>query len=363
MKKILLLLSIFICVGVNAQDFYRRPQKHYLYNYDGSTASYQYAITLFDLNPNECTYDFATGNAKFKGINVYPGNVMYKGIGDQVVQMAPDNDFFNSWFSESLHGMLPVAVFNDSTYSDPAWLTSLHWNKITNKPSLLTTSYVPSWSSVSGKPIFSPIATSGLWADIVSKPLFASVATSGAYSDLSGRPTSLSQFTNDLTFNPSWASITGKPAFATVSTSGLYNDLSGKPIFATVATSGNYLDLSNKPTIPAAQVNSDWNATSGLAQILNKPTLKRQETYTGTTNGSGNYTITFSTSYSVAPNIQANLVGNNTNQFARVTAVSTTGFTVNVYSFNSLSIAGIVALLPTVTNVSGASADVLITEK
>ena len=40
-----------------------------------------------------------------------------------------------------------------------------------------------------------------------------------------------------------------------------------------VARSGSYDDLSNKPTIPAAQVNSDWNATSGKAQILNKPTL------------------------------------------------------------------------------------------
>lgn len=29
----------------------------------------------------------------------------------------------------------------------------------------------------------------------------------------------------------------------------------------------------NKPTIPAAQVNSDWNATSGVSQILNKPSL------------------------------------------------------------------------------------------
>ncbi len=46
-----------------------------------------------------------------------------------------------------------------------------------------------------------------------------------------------------------------------------------KPSLATVATSGNYNDLSNKPTIPAAQVNSDWNANSGVAQILNKPTL------------------------------------------------------------------------------------------
>lgn len=42
---------------------------------------------------------------------------------------------------------------------------------------------------------------------------------------------------------------------------------------ATVATSGSYDDLTDKPTIPAAQVNADWNAVSGVAQILNKPTI------------------------------------------------------------------------------------------
>ena len=41
---------------------------------------------------------------------------------------------------------------------------------------------------------------------------------------------------------------------------------------ATVATTGSYNDLTDKPTIPT-QVNSDWNASSGVAQILNKPTL------------------------------------------------------------------------------------------
>lgn len=38
------------------------------------------------------------------------------------------------------------------------------------------------------------------------------------------------------------------------------------------ATSG-VAEILNKPTIPAAQVNSDWNATSGVAEILNKPTI------------------------------------------------------------------------------------------
>jgi hypothetical protein len=42
---------------------------------------------------------------------------------------------------------------------------------------------------------------------------------------------------------------------------------------ATVATTGDYNDLINQPSIPAAQVNSDWDATSGVAEILNKPTI------------------------------------------------------------------------------------------
>jgi len=60
--------------------------------------------------------------------------------------------------------------------------------------------------------------------------------------------------------------------------------VSGSPITSagTIAitgagTSAEYIDgtgaLQTFPTIPAAQVNSDWNATSGVAEILNKPTL------------------------------------------------------------------------------------------
>lgn len=59
---------------------------------------------------------------------------------------------------------------------------------------------------------------------------------------------------------------------------GLINAIAGTDYtnptsLAAVATSGSYTDLSNKPTIPAAQVNSDWNAVSGVAQILNEPAI------------------------------------------------------------------------------------------
>ena len=61
-----------------------------------------------------------------------------------------------------------------------------------------------------------------------------------------------------------------------------YNDLTNKPQINGIELQGNkttsnlnisYNDLTNKPTIPAAQVNSDWNSTSGVSEILNKPTL------------------------------------------------------------------------------------------
>lgn len=44
---------------------------------------------------------------------------------------------------------------------------------------------------------------------------------------------------------------------------------------ATVAFTGTYSDLTGKPTIPAAQVNADWDASSGVEQILNKPNVMR----------------------------------------------------------------------------------------
>lgn len=74
---------------------------------------------------------------------------------------------------------------------------------------------------------------------------------------------------------------------------------------ATVATSGSYNDLSNKPTIPAAQVNSDWSANSGVAQILNKPTIPtvNDATLTIQKNGATVNTFTANASSNVTANI------------------------------------------------------------
>ena len=72
----------------------------------------------------------------------------------------------------------------------------------------------------------------------------------------------------------------GSSGYGTLDAGGL--SINGTPL-ATVAVSGSYSDLSNKPAIPAAQVNSDWAAVSGVAQILNRPALAAVAT-------SGSYT-------------------------------------------------------------------------
>lgn len=105
----------------------------------------------------------------------------------------------------------------------------------------------------------------------------AAVAFSGRYADLSGTPTSWS-----------WGSISGTPTTlsgygitdAATAAQGAKADSAVQPgALATVATTGAYGDLSGRPTIPAAQVNADWTAVSGVAKVLNKPTLGSASTH------------------------------------------------------------------------------------
>ena len=70
-----------------------------------------------------------------------------------------------------------------------------------------------------------------------------------------------------------------------------YSTIANTPSLATVATTGDYTDLTNTPTIPAAQVNSDWNSSSGVSEILNKPTLATVATTGAYSDLSGTPTI------------------------------------------------------------------------
>lgn len=123
----------------------------------------------------------------------------------------------------------------------------------------------------------------------------ATVATTGLYDDLLDKPTiPAAQVNADWDATSGIQEILNKPTLAAVATSGAYADLSGTPTLATVATSGSYDDLLDKPSIPPAQINADWTSSSGVSEILHKPTEKDLVAGSNITITESNDTVTIS---------------------------------------------------------------------
>lgn len=65
--------------------------------------------------------------------------------------------------------------------------------------------------------------------------------------------------------------------------------------------------------------------------------ILEMETYTGSTDSAGDYSVIFPTSYTTVPFVKASIPNQSSpNQFLRVSSVSQTGFTVNAYGFDTL---------------------------
>lgn len=170
----------------------------------------------------------------------------------------------------------------DLGFADVA--TTGNYNDLSNLPTLGTMA-AESASDYTKTSSLSPVATSGSYNDLVNKPSFGTAAyanttdfataAQGDLADTAVQPSDLATVATTGNYND----LSNKPSIPAAQVNADWNAVSGvaeilnKPSLATVATTGDYSDLLNTPTIPAAQVNADWNAVSGIAQILNKPTL------------------------------------------------------------------------------------------
>ncbi|VVE00392.1 hypothetical protein PIN31115_02073 [Pandoraea iniqua] len=82
-----------------------------------------------------------------------------------------------------------------------------------------------------------------------------------------------------LTINSGVLALTATPVNADWNASSGLAQILNKPSIPAAQVNSDWAAASgvaqilNKPTIPAAQVNSDWNASTGVAAILNKPTI------------------------------------------------------------------------------------------
>ena len=142
---------------------------------------------------------------------------------------------------------------------------------IKNKPTIPAAQVQTDWNASTGM------------GQILNKPTLATVATSGSYNDLTDKPTIPGQVQSDWNqTNSSEADyIKNKPTIPAAQVQSDWTATTGmgvilhKPSLASVATSGSYTDLTDTPTIPQAPVQSDWNQTntSSLDYIKNKPTV------------------------------------------------------------------------------------------
>jgi len=160
--------------------------------------------------------------------------------------------------------------------------TSGSYNDLSNKPSIPDSQVQASWTQsdsgniefIKNKPVLGSAALAQL-SDFATSAqgskADSALQTPLSYTILTDKPTLGTAAAQDST---SFATASqGAKADTAVQPPVTWASVTGKPTLSTVATSGSYTDLSNKPSIPSAQVNSDWTASSGVSQILNKPNL------------------------------------------------------------------------------------------
>lgn len=243
-----------------------------------------------------------------------------------------------SAFATASQGTLADSAVQHNELEDVAF--SGEYTDLNNLPTIPAAQVNSDWN-----------ATSGVSA-IVNKPTLSSVATSGDYNDLSNKPTIPSVPVQ---------SVNGKTGAVVIDSTDVGADAAGSAAdalndansytdskiddLATVASTGSYNDLVNKPTIPSAQVNADWNATTGVAQILNKPSVPKTYVASGTVTGG---VVTFNISSAGFTSLtQAGCsfrVNDDDNTYSfRVTSISTTSVTVStkLRQFTGVTLLGI----------------------
>jgi hypothetical protein len=247
-------------------------------------------------------YDLGSADKKWRSLYV-SGNTIY--IGDAALSITEDGNIQvnGTTISPSVNyedligapALAPVALSN--SYNDlsnkpsiPTVPTTI--SSFTNDSGFLNTASVTAlltWNNISNKPGFAPVALSNNYNDLSNKPSFTGYATETFVTTAIGNLVSTAPAALDTLAELS-AALGNDSNFSGTVTTSLSNrlriDVNNQNLnttqknnavtnlgLATVAVSGNYEDLTNTPTISLSQVNADWNAVSGVAQILNKPTL------------------------------------------------------------------------------------------
>lgn len=216
-------------------------------------------------------------------------SILYQPIGDYLIpfdtigKWKPINwqpDLSNYYTKVGVDTLIPTKtseLVNDNgfitTEVDPIFTSSVAYSITNTDKTNWNTAY--GWGNHAGLyPTYNGTGAMGTWGISVSGN--ANTVTNGLYST--------SIYNNPIWLNTlNWSKITNTPT--TLSGYGITNGVDITTFNSALATKFNnplgttsqYIrgdgSIAVFPTIPLAQVNSDWNAVSGVSQILNKPTL------------------------------------------------------------------------------------------
>ena len=204
-----------------------------------------------------------------------------------------DGDYNSLTNTPNLAAVATSGSYNDLSGTPEIPTVPTNVSAFTNDAGYLTSYTEQQALSISNDTVFLtggsfvklPAGFDGDYNSLTNTPNLAAVATSGSYSDLSGTPeiptvpTNVSAFTNDagyltaatvqaaVTIPTNVSAFTNDAGYLTAAT---VQDAVTIPMNVSAYTNdAGYITMAQVPT----QVNADWNATEGLAQILNKPTI------------------------------------------------------------------------------------------
>lgn len=296
----------------------------------------------------------------------------------------------------------------------PAGLAWLSYTTVDQQKEHLALSEVASTGSY-GDLVDKPSLFDGTYLSLTGKPTtFIPASHTHSISDVTGLQTSLDSKLGIGASIP-YSSLTGAPSIPVAQVNSDWTAVSGvsqvlnKPNLATVAISGSYADLTNKPVIPSVNypvtsvntktgavvlTNTDVGAAAsvhthtisditGLQSSIDSKAstaslsgyattgalatattgLRKVETFLGTTDASGNFTITFANTYTTPPDVQPQIIGGTFNQSVRVVSVSNTGCIVQAAQRNLVTLLSVEVLLGATVNLVGASVTVQVTPR
>lgn len=133
-------------------------------------------------------------------------------------------------------------------------------------------------------------------------------------------------------------------------------------------------DITNLQTALDSKANtsalSSYATTASLSNyatttVLNNALvgMRKVETFLGTTDALGNYTITFANTYTTPPDVQPQIVGGLFSQFVRIVSVSNTQAVIQAAQRSTATLLGLEVLLGATTAITGASISVQVTAR